>query len=476
MIRMSTTSTQPKREEDSFIMNNIDDMYPGQQLQLCQPILPSNTSSTLTSTFSTNNNNNNNNNNNAKRHPNHNMNKHKNQRTTKIKGIHDPNLINNPDSSRAKSRKHRVYVFYDFLKEMYPYLLNDNFDDDNNNDDDNDSMDHHHNINGNEKVIILDIAGGKGDLSWLLSNLHHSKIQSITIDPRYFSGDTNQNMTNNNNNNINNEYKSDNKIKYNIQQSNHKSIIKSIEFLNNNPEVIPLRNKLGTMSYQPLAALYPSLMKCREEIKEERIQKQIIERQKCDNIVDENCAYDEWIHPKSMKIYFDDILVQTMKQMKEYCNNSIESNDNSKIDGNHPIWLEYWNNANQKLMLSSSLNTVRSHIITSPHKAYDYISKCQLIVGFHPDQATEAIIDLALLLKVSFCVVPCCVYAKEFPNRFVYRNSNNNDDKGVFVRDYDTLIEYLRAKDKRIRVAELEFQYTETARKVVLYMLPEDFL
>ena len=42
---------------------------------------------------------------------------------------------------------------------------------------------------------------------------------------------------------------------------------------------------------------------------------------------------------------------------------------------------------------------------------------CRLIVGLHPDQATEAIVDLALAVGSPFAIVPCCVYSAEFPKR-----------------------------------------------------------
>ena len=33
-----------------------------------------------------------------------------------------------------------------------------------------------------------------------------------------------------------------------------------------------------------------------------------------------------------------------------------------------------------------------------------------IIVGMHPDQATERIVDVALTNKLSFAIVPCCVF------------------------------------------------------------------
>jgi len=45
------------------------------------------------------------------------------------------------------------------------------------------------------------------------------------------------------------------------------------------------------------------------------------------------------------------------------------------------------------------------------------VKNADLIVGMHPDQAVDAIIDSALYMNVSFFVVLCCVYSREFPNR-----------------------------------------------------------
>jgi hypothetical protein len=40
-----------------------------------------------------------------------------------------------------------------------------------------------------------------------------------------------------------------------------------------------------------------------------------------------------------------------------------------------------------------------------------------LLVGMHPDQATEFIVSCALALHKPWAVVPCCVFGREFPTR-----------------------------------------------------------
>jgi hypothetical protein len=37
------------------------------------------------------------------------------------------------------------------------------------------------------------------------------------------------------------------------------------------------------------------------------------------------------------------------------------------------------------------------------------LEDCSIVVGLHPDQATEPIVDFALENNKSFAVVPCCV-------------------------------------------------------------------
>jgi len=80
-------------------------------------------------------------------------------------------------------------------------------------------------------------------------------------------------------------------------------------------------------------------------------------------------------------------------------------------------------------------------------------------------QATDSCIDLALLLQIPYCVVPCCV----FPSEFMHRRIFGSDER--LVRTYSDLLEYLKAKDPdHVKIAELKFHGDPvTARKIVLY-------
>jgi hypothetical protein len=99
---------------------------------------------------------------------------------------------------------------------------------------------------------------------------------------------------------------------------------------------------------------------------------------------------------------------------------------------------------------------------TSPRTAGLWAS-CRLVVGMHPDEATDAIVELSLQHGKPFAVVPCCVYWRLFPHR---KTAN-----GRQVRLPDELNEYLvgLAPEGKIRQAELGFP----GRNVVLYTLPE---
>lgn len=93
-----------------------------------------------------------------------------------------------------------------------------------------------------------------------------------------------------------------------------------------------------------------------------------------------------------------------------------------------------------------------------PKDHAELLAGCSALVGLHPDQATEAIVDVALHLRKPFAVVPCCVYPRLFPGRRL--------GTGQGVTTYHGFQRYLRAKDNRIRIARLPF----AGRNKVLYV------
>jgi hypothetical protein len=307
-----------------------------------------------------------------------------------------PVIPSNTNSTRANSRRNRVFVYRDFLLSTFPQLTT-------------------------SCKNVLDVAGGRGDLSWLLHNI--DGINSIIVDPRL---------------------------------PNHKSLIKSTMFLLDRPEEAAVRAVEGLPTHQPLATLLPRFM------------------DRCDGNLSS---------PLHLRMHVDNNLVEAL--IKVCCNTHSKEEEEDKI----MIWNEYWqkekhriesnktvyggtapqtktqqNNNNQDGASPSN----RPQQITDARTALDIFKSLDYISGFHPDQATEATIDLALFLKVPFSIVPCCVFPSEFPNRQL---------DGMKVKSHSQLIDYLCMKHEKIRKGTLQFVDDErgTAKNVVLYMLKEDY-
>jgi hypothetical protein len=75
---------------------------------------------------------------------------------------------------------------------------------------------------------------------------------------------------------------------------------------------------------------------------------------------------------------------------------------------------------------------------------------CSVLVGLHPDQATDPIIDVGLALQIPWAIVPCCV----FPNFFQQRRLKS----GKVVRTYEDLCHYILQKDTNVQQATLPFR------------------
>lgn len=104
----------------------------------------------------------------------------------------------------------------------------------------------------------------------------------------------------------------------------------------------------------------------------------------------------------------------------------------------------------EELKPPNSSLLVESFDSTFPASHLELSSGCSIFVGLHPDQPTEAIVDVALALGKPFAVVPCCVFSNLFPLR--------QQATGQHVVGYGSFIRYLKAKDPRIESARLNFQ------------------
>eukprot|EP01063_Lacrimia_lanifica_P026977 TRINITY_DN3724_c0_g1_i1.p1 TRINITY_DN3724_c0_g1~~TRINITY_DN3724_c0_g1_i1.p1 ORF type:complete len:411 (+),score=112.79 TRINITY_DN3724_c0_g1_i1:73-1233(+) len=82
------------------------------------------------------------------------------------------------------------------------------------------------------------------------------------------------------------------------------------------------------------------------------------------------------------------------------------------------------------------------------HAAADASS---VIVGLHPDEATDPIVDYAVAARKPFAVVPCCVFGRQFPHRRIRSPADGDAARPVHTRE--DLIEYLKQKHPAIKSA-----------------------
>jgi len=101
-------------------------------------------------------------------------------------------------------------------------------------------------------------------------------------------------------------------------------------------------------------------------------------------------------------------------------------------------------------------------VVQTIDEAMEVVRNCSMLVGMHPDQAAEHLVEFALRNNKPFVVVPCCVYQKQFPKRHL-------KDKRQ-VRVYGELIEYLMEKDPGIRALSMDFD----GKNVLLYHLGQE--
>jgi len=99
--------------------------------------------------------------------------------------------------------------------------------------------------------------------------------------------------------------------------------------------------------------------------------------------------------------------------------------------------------------------------IVDPNEVRDILQRCHLIVGFHPDQAAGDIVDYALATNIPYCIVPCCVYSDTFASRRLH--------DGTKVTSYDHFVKWLCEKDPLAKMAKLDMD----GKNIVIYSLPK---
>lgn len=443
-------------------------------------------------------------------------------------------------SIRASSRKNRVYVFRDFLVKTY---LNNRtvYGAANNNVVTNSGI--LNKENGNDEAnngywktagfAVLDVAGGKGDLSWLLTNV--DGIHSTVIDPR------------------------SNSIK-----SSH--LLKSVVWLQTHTKEAKQRAIPHLPTHQPLAALIPQITQAAvvrrhsrfrqskkrpivfpstDKMSEEGGNHQNDNRYTIGGTIDEKEDGLQYAEPPYLQMKLDNDFVEAVRislQQEQTLKHASHNTSNAKGCSPPPHWQTFWDTArkiqqqngdhhestaaekglgedlflpeserqNNQRRVSSALHNddndahIEDGHIEDASRAWQMLSALRLVIGFHPDQATEACVDLAQVLKVPVCIVPCCVFPSEFPNRMLHsRNvqdatttttagqntttatqtttpstvaTSSSTTTPIKVRNYQQLLQYLQQRHPKLRKDTLAFHQTETSRNIVLYTLPEDIM
>lgn len=83
-----------------------------------------------------------------------------------------------------------------------------------------------------------------------------------------------------------------------------------------------------------------------------------------------------------------------------------------------------------------------------------------MLVGLHPDQATEPILRHANSMGKPFCILPCCVFPLHHPDRRIIRA----DGSAAPVLSHSDLVQYL-VQAGQARTAALPF----AGRNVAVY-------
>ncbi|KAL7438925.1 hypothetical protein ACHAXM_006583 [Skeletonema potamos] len=110
---------------------------------------------------------------------------------------------------------------------------------------------------------------------------------------------------------------------------------------------------------------------------------------------------------------------------------------------------EVTNNDETVTSSSDTIETATSEI-SSAQEARMVLKKCHLIIGLHCDQAAGEIVDFASAQKIPWAVVPCCTYAEMFTGRKL--------SDGTRVTSYDHLVQWLQEGDPRAKVATLDME------------------
>ena len=209
-----------------------------------------------------------------------------------------------------------------------------------------------------DNSVILDVAGGKGELAWELLNLT-GVHQCVVVDPRPI-----------------------------------------------NLEVVRSKWKKGMYEPQRIGPVFSKWYPACEEgcrYRESKSPDHIRCFFRSEEMLDfessgERTSQDDWLQCEIEKAKQ---IVWTTKglQHEDGSNDDEQTDELSQIDAANESSISY------------------STEIETPSKVQEILNNCHLIIGLHPDQAVGEIVEYAIAKNIPWCVVPCCVYSQQFTKR-----------------------------------------------------------
>ena len=73
-------------------------------------------------------------------------------------------------------------------------------------------------------------------------------------------------------------------------------------------------------------------------------------------------------------------------------------------------------------------------------KHEQFLHGISIVIGLHPDQATDSIVDCALRFNKPFAIMPCCVYPTLFPDRRLSMNTTTSPKHTLNTKSHKFLI------------------------------------
>ena len=90
--------------------------------------------------------------------------------------------------------------------------------------------------------------------------------------------------------------------------------------------------------------------------------------------------------------------------------------------------------------------------------------KYSLLVGLHPDEATDIIITQAIKRKIPFCVIPCCI----LPYATIYKGDTNRTSKNA----YRSWINHLKQVAESNKYKVILFELPMKGKNIVIKGIP----